>query len=1138
MLYAASLCFMMKSGICHGYSPPRKRHKITESIGLCSLVAPPNDAIRRVNIKLLHCPDCSKTAGSSNQTSEISPIGVLEERYLFIECNNCNADWCLCMQCGVKQRSQIRTMRQLKDHRNNNSQNHTTTIQPAFDVTTEEQQNDNEVVMGEDDADSISDDHDSANIEWIDVVNSNSLGFDGNKMAASYFEQCYLSKSMTAGMKYLVMRSSRRSELEASEYVSEDLPPGHAALQTRIANLAFVLTRGQTESLVSVLQGAYKVGCENGFHCSQVRVMKEIEKITPDIRGAMPALEKLKTGLQIDFSHDLVDRGAFNWSTRVPEDWNDVRQMYLEGARAIVKNLPIPTIKQDVPDHSYVSVSECIRHFLAHRGLSDLAIIPPNLDEMKLDEVYHSSVSVRAKEILQSTGIKSLSSYILFWSDDVEPNRIKSNRGSVWLLTATIATHLHNGHLLANTFPIAVGRKGDDHDPIVAKVEESMQELRGSRCPPFYIGRQMKKVKIVFETFCTLQDQPERRDFNSMRAGNGATTGRFGVSADHSALYNKNVLPSCASCLKEMESALLNNSFPWPMKTCDKCVRWDALDDRNGLAFWLAHKDYPDTPRVEYINSRKCLRPFRISYDSLKQAVDIAHSGYVDKGWSNQNCESFLENEGMSTKYINIVMEHCARSYSLKVAKNTPQKYASILKDAKENPTKYAKAPYPSPWSRPTVALELHPDVIMHLIFLGIVKTTVTQIQNCLSAQSKLASFLKSTENYLKELQTMTVEWIAIQPYQAGKMGGWVSENYLGFSRILPWFFQNIAEAVELSTDFLPPEGLPQNKWLHRHNKYWLQIRGLNAKGNRTELKERVAETISKGAPEPLPAPEIPTASIEAVLLALMEVLQCVMAKTVTPTLVNHTRYAVRVFLSQYDSLCRPLRQKTPAVLSSYNFICLLNLPDVMERFGPLRCIWEGGPRGEGFVRFGKPLMTQGLRQNWHQQLLQKMHRAIAFESVLQSDQQQKEQVGLNNKDTLRECKGMFHLYKTAFDVRQHFSLTRGLGERNPVSVVLVEEKGAVSLFAVVRDYDSILQIVMNEQPPIQHFGFHYYTFAIPENENDGIKWLEVAADVTKMEFGMLLPLLKADDADNRFALIVSNWRTLSPSLTLSGLLE
>jgi hypothetical protein len=44
--------------------------------------------------------------------------------------------------------------------------------------------------------------------------------------------------------------------------------------------------------------------------------------------------------------------------------------------------------------------------------------------------------------------------------------------------------------------------------------------------------------------------------------------------------------------------------------------------------------------------------------------------------------------------------------------------------------------------------------------------------------------------------------------------------------------------------------------------------------------------------------------------------------------------------------------------------IKLLNLPAAMRIFGPLRLLWEGSGKGEGIIRFIKPLI-HGLKKNW-----------------------------------------------------------------------------------------------------------------------------------------------------------------------------
>ena len=48
------------------------------------------------------------------------------------------------------------------------------------------------------------------------------------------------------------------------------------------------------------------------------------------------------------------------------------------------------------------------------------------------------------------------------------------------------------------------------------------------------------------------------------------------------------------------------------------------------------------------------------------------------------------------------------------------------------------------------------------------------------------------------------------------------------------------------------------------------------------------------------------------------------------------------------------------------NFICLLNLPDTMRRYGPLRLLWEGGDCGEGVLCTVKPLVS-GLTGRWQE---------------------------------------------------------------------------------------------------------------------------------------------------------------------------
>ena len=57
---------------------------------------------------------------------------------------------------------------------------------------------------------------------------------------------------------------------------------------------------------------------------------------------------------------------------------------------------------------------------------------------------------------------------------------------------------------------------------------------------------------------------------------------------------------------------------------------------------------------------------------------------------------------------------------------------------------------------------------------------------------------------------------------------------------------------------------------------------------------------------------------------------------------------SIRVFLTHFADMDAKLQRKaeTPSWLSSYNFLSLLNLPDVIREYGPLQVIWAGGSKG------------------------------------------------------------------------------------------------------------------------------------------------------------------------------------------------
>ncbi|KAL7556429.1 hypothetical protein ACA910_020341 [Epithemia clementina (nom. ined.)] len=101
--------------------------------------------------------------------------------------------------------------------------------------------------------------------------------------------------------------------------------------------------------------------------------------------------------------------------------------------------------------------------------------------------------------------------------------------------------------------------------------------------------------------------------------------------------------------------------------------------------------------------------------------------------------------------------------------------------------------------------------------------------------------------------------------------------------------------------------------------------------------------------------------------------------------------YWVKRFLSCYAKVDQGLQSsedshKKPSWVASYNFMSLLNLPDAVRRFGPLRIIWEGGTQGEEFLWYVKGEMSMGFRNNWQKRLLTRIYKRKSLAMLLSVD--------------------------------------------------------------------------------------------------------------------------------------------------------
>ena len=82
--------------------------------------------------------------------------------------------------------------------------------------------------------------------------------------------------------------------------------------------------------------------------------------------------------------------------------------------------------------------------------------------------------------------------------------------------------------------------------------------------------------------------------------------------------------------------------------------------------------------------------------------------------------------------------------------------------------------------------------------------------------------------------------------------------------------------------------------------------------------------------------------------------------------------------------------ESVPMWITSYNFISLMNLPEAMTHFGPLKNLWEGGGQGEKMIQQVKPIM-RGLRKSWQRQVMTKLMCNMALNRLMSCQMQVKD---------------------------------------------------------------------------------------------------------------------------------------------------
>ena len=206
--------------------------------------------------------------------------------------------------------------------------------------------------------------------------------------------------------------------------------------------------------------------------------------------------------------------------------------------------------------------------------------------------------------------------------------------------------------------------------------------------------------------------------------------------------------------------------------------------------------------------------------------------------------------------------------------------------------------------------ISTHIDTIMHQLFLGVTTTVGMLLKKVFSAFNMFTAFHVSEKHQLKTIRGLQLDWCKCWGFGSIKtpFGPWVSENVLAYARIF------------------------------KHMYIFLD-----------EINDKTIRVLSQRLVE-----------------ALVAIIARIMQDTVNEELIVSLDRHVKLFLSHLCKLEMHLNEKKGKpnkklkVETTSNFSALLNIPSYMRDYGPLRLYWEGGFRGEGLLKYIKPMVKQG----------------------------------------------------------------------------------------------------------------------------------------------------------------------------------
>lgn len=211
--------------------------------------------------------------------------------------------------------------------------------------------------------------------------------------------------------------------------------------------------------------------------------------------------------------------------------------------------------------------------------------------------------------------------------------------------------------------------------------------------------------------------------------------------------------------------------------------------------------------------------PKEKTFQQLIQVTDTVHTNRVNGTWNKSEACAFMQNEGINTSTQNKILFNAANC-TVENNMNNDNLNKMVIQNAvnrkKEKCSRFFLKWTCASWTR-DIEIWQHVEAVMHLVFHCVQKTNMILIENWASWHGCLSSLKKFGNPILQKIQEINLDWCKLIPYNSGKFGGWLEENYLGMKRINCWFY-SMLHTLYIEKEYKGGPIKCQTKWTKKEN--------------------------------------------------------------------------------------------------------------------------------------------------------------------------------------------------------------------------------------------------------------------------------------------------------------------------------